>query len=73
MQITVNNLYDKLRQVVKAGHGNKRVIIANDNEGNGYHGVFCGVIDDPEKVKISIEDGLNDSEETDPNNIVIIG
>ena len=73
MQMTVKDLYDELRQVINAGHGDKKVVIANDNEGNGYHGMFCGVLDDPEEIEVSIEAGLNDSEETDPNNIVIVG
>lgn len=73
MQMTVKNLYDELRRVINAGHGNKKVVIANDNEGNGYHGMLCGVIDDPEEVEISIEAGIDDSEETNPNHIVIIG
>lgn len=73
IQMTAKELYDELRKVVKAGHGDKKVVVANDNEGNGYHGMFCGVLDDPEEIEISIEAGLNDSEEVDPNNIVIIG
>ena len=73
IQKTVKELYDELYQVIKAGHGNKRVVLADDNEGNGYHGMLCGVLDDPEEIEISIEAGLYDSEETDPNNIVIIG
>lgn len=73
IQMTAKELYDELHKVIKAGHGDKRVVIANDNEGNGYHGMFCGVLDDPEEIEVSIEAGLNDSEETDPNNIVIVG
>lgn len=73
IQMTAKELYDELRKVVKAGHGDKKVVVANDNEGNGYHGMFCGVLDDPKEIEISIEAGLNDSEEVDPNNIVIIG
>ena len=72
-QMTVKCLYDELRRVVEAGHGDKKIVIADDNEGNGYHGMFCGVLDDPEEIEISIEAGLYDSEETDPNKIVIIG
>lgn len=73
IQMTAKDLYDELHKVVKAGHGDKKVVIANDNEGNGYHGMFYGVLDDPEEIEVSIEAGLNDSEETDPNNIVIVG
>ena len=73
IQMTVKDLYDELHRVITAGHGNKKVVVADDNEGNGYHGMLCGVLDDPEEIEISIEAGLYDSEETDPNNIVIIG
>lgn len=39
-QLTVERLYKSLGKLVKAGQGNKKIVISDDNEGNGYHGCF---------------------------------
>lgn len=74
-QLTVEALYKSLGRLVKAGQGNKKIVISDDNEGNGYHGCFFATTSDPKAVSsvINLSNGLNDSEETDCKNIVIIG
>lgn len=75
MQITVKELYEALGVLVRNGEGNKKVITADDNEGNGYHGIYYSVTAEPKDVKecINFSNGLYDSQEEDPNNLVIIG
>lgn len=41
-QITVKELLELCKQAVKEGHGAKHIVISDDNEGNGYHGLFYG-------------------------------
>ena len=41
-QITVADLYEICKRRIKEGHGDKNIVISDDNEGNGYHGMFYG-------------------------------
>lgn len=41
-QITVNELLELCEQEIKKGNGDKNIVISDDNEGNGYHGLFFG-------------------------------
>lgn len=74
-QMTVKQLYQELAIAIKLGHGDKFIIVADDNEGNAYHGMFYGVTSDPKMVKENIDcsNGLYDSAVTDYNKIVILG
>lgn len=74
-QLTVKELYRELGKLVKQGHGNKAVVVADDNEGNGYHGIYYSVTSTPKSVKECIEasNGLSDSQEKDYKNIIIVG
>lgn len=46
--ITVDELYKALAQARKAGMGSKKVMLSNDDEGNGYHQCFFSVTTDME-------------------------
>ena len=41
--ITVKELRDRLDKYVKAGLGDLQIVISDDNEGNGFHGLFYGI------------------------------
>lgn len=41
-QITVSQLARLCRIEVNKGNGDKKIVISDDNEGNGYHGLFFG-------------------------------
>lgn len=41
--ITIKELRDRLDQAVKAGLGELQIVISDDNEGNGFHGLFYGL------------------------------
>lgn len=38
--ITVKELRDLLDKHVRAGRGERQIVISDDNEGNGFHGLF---------------------------------
>ena len=73
-QVTVKELAEELAKLVKWGYGDKAVILPDDNEGNGFHGCFCGATISESFIASMDANGLiHDSVETDPKNIVIIG
>lgn len=53
----------------------KKIIVADDTEGNGYHGMFFAPTTDPEEVKgnIDVSNGVYDTNTSDPNELVILG
>jgi hypothetical protein len=73
--MTVKELYLELAEEMKKGNGDKCLVVADDNEGNSYHGMFYGVTSDPKMVRENIEcsNGLYDCRETNYDNIVILG
>ena len=50
----------------------RKVVISNDNEGNGFHGLFYGITYERKDVE-AYKDDIYDSCETDPNKIVLLG
>jgi hypothetical protein len=44
--ITVDKLYKALGQARKQGFGKKKILLSNDDEGNGYHECFFAVTTD---------------------------
>lgn len=44
--ITVDELYKALGQARKQGFGKKKILLSNDDEGNGYHECFFAVTTD---------------------------
>lgn len=74
-QLTVKELYRQLEAVIKEGHGDKFIIIADDNEGNSYHGMFYGITSDPIEVRDNIDcsNGVYDCLVKNPNKVVILG
>ena len=76
-QLTVKALYSILGTVIRRGCGDKKIVIPDDNEGNGYHGMFYGITWRADEVAECLDDsfggGLYDSEETDPTKLVILG
>lgn len=41
--IKVKDLYEVLKGAVRDGLGDKKILISNDDEGNGYHECFFGL------------------------------
>ena len=42
-QLTVYDLLRVCEQKVKEGHGNKKILISTDDEGNGYHELLYAI------------------------------
>lgn len=74
-QMTVRKLYMELKELMQKGQGDKKIIVADDNEGNGYHGIFYSVTAEANLVQENVEasNGLSDSAERNYENLVIIG
>ena len=79
MQMTVKQLLKLCQDEVKSGNGNKYIVIADDNEGNGYHGMFYGFSDavrvekDLKVYGDSLENQISDSCYTEPKDIILLG
>ncbi len=74
-QLTIKDLYINLREEVRKGNGDKFIVVADDNEGNGFHGLFFGITSEAEDIKEAVEfsHGIYDSQENDLNKLVILG
>lgn len=68
-QITVKELFEYCKQAIKEGHGDKNIVISDDNEGNGYHGLVFGFTEDVE----SFTDDIYDSETNSSKDTIILG
>lgn len=74
-QLTVKQLHALLSEEITKGNGDKKIVVADDNEGNSFHGLFYGITSEPNDIKENIENsnGIYDSQERDLNKIVILG
>lgn len=70
-QLSVKDLLEICKKEVEKGNGDRLIVISDDNEGNGYHGMFYGftVVKEEDKDYYPIYD----SQETDTNEIVVLG
>ena len=70
-QITVKILKELCEFEIKNGNGNRMIVLADDNEGNGFHGLFCGftTINKADKDLYDIYD----SQSTNVDKIIILG
>ena len=67
-QMTVKELMEFCKKAIAEGHGDKMIVISDDNEGNGYHGLFYQFTDAHDFV-----DAIYDSQSTDPDKIIVLG
>lgn len=67
-QMTVNALMEFCKKEIAAGNGDKMIVISNDNEGNGYHGLFYAFTAADDFI-----DDVYDSRSTDPDKIIVLG
>ena len=70
-QFTIKQLRDFCDVYIKEGYGDRMIVISDDNEGNGYHGMFYGftLIKKEEKEWYPISDSHSD----DVEKIIILG
>lgn len=70
-QMQVKDLYEYCKEQIDKGNGDKYIIVADDTEGNGYHGMFFGFTED---VAETIDTNyINDSQFNNPNELIILG
>ena len=68
-QMTVNDLFELCKEAIREGHGNKNIVLSDDNEGNGYHGMFYGFTE----VTEGFEDEIYDSVTNSARDTIILG
>lgn len=67
-QITVKALMGFCKDQIAIGNGDKMIVVADDNEGNGCHGLFYQFTEADNFV-----DAIYDSQSTDPDKIIVLG
>lgn len=68
--ITVRMLRDFCEQAIKAGCGDKGILVTSDDEGNSYHGLWYQFCIDPEQIRKCKEIFDDDF---DPDEVVLLG
>ena len=69
MQLTVKDLYKLCKEEIDNGNGNKKIVISDDNEGNGFHGLFYGFT----PMEDIWEDMVYDSQTKSAKDTIILG
>lgn len=69
MQMTVKELYKLCKSEINKGNGDKNIVISDDIEGNGYHGLFYGFTE----VDKSFSEDIYDSKTQSPSDTIILG
>ena len=71
-QIKLKDLYQSCKEQMEAGNGEKSLILSDDNEGNGYHGMFFTLtVITPENVDGFV--GLIGDNADNIHNIIVVG
>ena len=68
-QMTVEDLFILCGKELDKGNGKKNIVLSDDNEGNGFHGMFYGFTEIDEYV----EDLIYDSHTNSPADTIILG
>jgi hypothetical protein len=72
-QMKLKDLYAACKAQMEAGNGEKSLVLADDNEGNGYHGMFYALtVITPENVEV-FSGLIGDNAELDIYNIIVVG
>ena len=72
-QVTVTDLFNLCKKEITKGNGSRKIVISDDNEGNGFHGLFYQFTEITEEDKDYYSSLIYDSEETDLKKILILG
>lgn len=67
-QMTVKKLMEFCKKEIEADNGDKMIVVADDNEGNGFHGLFWQFSPADDFV-----DCIYDSKSTDPDKVIVLG
>ena len=69
-QLKVKDLKKYIDDAINAGHADKYIIVADDNEGNGYHGLFFQFTTERLEQYVDL---IRDSVTENPKEFVILG
>ena len=72
-QVKLKELYAACKVLMKQGHGDKYLVAPNDNEGNGYHGMFFTLSPITEENAKYYEGEIYDSVEENVTNCIVVG
>ena len=72
-QIKLKDLYAACKKQMEMGNGEKVLVVSDDNEGNGFHGMFFTVSTIRKKDRRYYESIIRDSCETNADNILLVG
>lgn len=70
--LTIDELYRELAKERKKGNGSKKILVSDDEEGNGFHPCFFGVTPMSEDL-IAYAHIYGVSEDDDINDFVVVG
>lgn len=72
-QIKLKDLYAACSKLMKEGHGNKALVLSDDNEGNGYHGMFFTLTVITPENKDGFIGLIGDNAEPNLMNLIVVG
>ena len=53
--LTIKQLYYECARAIKNGNGDKFILISSDDEGNAYHALWYGLMDNDNEVEDMLE------------------
>lgn len=68
-QLTVKQLLKYCQIEIEKGNGDKHIVVSDDNEGNGYHGLFYAFTECTEEY----QDEIYDSRYSNEKDTIILG
>ena len=72
-QIKLKDLYRDCALLMEKGHGEKSLVVSNDNEGNGYHGMFFTLTPITNENVDDFVGMIDDNNEPNIHNMIVIG
>ena len=70
--LTIKDLKKICEQEIKNGFGDRYVLISNDDEGNGYHGLFFGFNTDQNEIDAVADWGMF-HDNVEAKSVVLLG
>ena len=72
-QLKLKDLYQACKMLMDMGKGEKTLVLSDDNEGNGFHGMFFALTEIDEDNVEGFSGLIYDNSEPDIHNIIVVG
>jgi hypothetical protein len=72
-QMKLKDLYKACQKLMKEGKGEKTLILSDDNEGNGYHGMFYTLTEISDEDAKYYQGCVYDTNEEEVTNCIVVG